>query len=934
MPQDYNTTLNLPSTEFSMRAGLSVKEPLMIEDWDKKRLYEKMIEKNKGKPSYVLHDGPPYANGDIHMGTSLNKVLKDIIVKNKNMSGYCSPYIPGWDTHGLPIELKVMKQLGVENGAVEPVELRKKCKEYAYAQVQNQMTQFKRLGVWGDFENPYLTLKPDFEAREVEVFGEMYKKGYIYKGLKPVYWCPDCQTALAEAEIEYANDPCRSIFVKFRVKDDKGLFTALGLDLSKTYFVIWTTTTWTLPGNLAICVGPEYEYSVISANGENYVMAAELYHNALKAAGIENYTVCGSFKGSELEYIRTEHPFMNRESLVIVGDHVTLESGTGCVHTAPGFGVDDFEVCKKYPEIGITVPVDSKGILTDEAGKYAGLTTEAANKVIAADLIESGAMFADEKIEHQYPHCWRCKNPVLFRATEQWFCSVKGFKDQALKAIESVQWIPEWGEDRIKGMVSDRSDWCISRQRTWGVPIPVVYCKDCGKPIVTDEIIKAVSDMFRSEGADSWYIRDASEFIPKGTVCECGCGEFVKEKDIFDVWFDSGVTHAAVVRERGFDFPVDLYLEGADQYRGWFQSSLLTASATVGQAPYKAVCTHGWVVDGEGRAMHKSLGNGIDPKDITDQNGADILRLWVASSDYHADIRISKEILKQLSDMYKKIRNTARFMLGNLCNGSGFNPDTDMVLADNMLEIDRWAIMKLNSLIDKVNEAYAAFDFHIVVHSIHNFCVVDMSNFYLDIIKDRLYCTGETSPERRSAQTAMYTVLSAVSRMIAPILSFTAEEIWKYIPHSSADDKESVFLNSMPEKIPISIDESFVEKWTEMYDLRACAAKALELKRAQKFIGASLEAKVTLHTDDEALYNRLDSYKNILPTVLIVSGVDIAYNNDGEIKCSEQDFGGRLSFTVEKADGGKCERCWSYSTTVGENSEHPTLCARCCGQVG
>ncbi|MGN1089168.1 MAG: isoleucine--tRNA ligase [Huintestinicola sp.] len=933
MAQDFNATINLPQTEFSMRGNLPQKEPGMIEEWEGKKLYYKMITKNEGKPRYVLHDGPPYANGDIHMGTALNKVLKDIIVKQKNMSGYCSPYIPGWDTHGLPIELKVLKQLGAENGAVPAPELRKHCKEYAHTQIAGQMAQFKRLGVLGDFEDPYLTLKPEFEARQVEIFGEMYAKNYIYKGLKPVYWCPDCQTALAEAEIEYANDPCHSIYVKFKVTEDKGIFTGMGLDLDKTYFVIWTTTTWTLPGNLAICVGPEYEYTVVKANGENYIMAAELAPAAMKAKGIEDYTTEGSIKGSDLEYMKAAHPFMGRDSLVIVGDHVTLESGTGCVHTAPGFGVDDFEVCKKYPEVGITVPVDSKGVLTSEAGKYEGLTTDNANKVIAKDLEESGALFALEKIVHQYPHCWRCKNPVLFRATEQWFCSVKDFKDEAVKAIEEVQWIPEWGEDRIKGMVNDRSDWCISRQRTWGVPIPVVYCADCGKPVVNEKTIRAISDMFRAEGADSWYIKDAAEFIPADVKCECGCGKFIKEKDIFDVWFDSGVTHTAVMKERGFDLPVDLYLEGADQYRGWFQSSLLTSAATGHKAPYKAVCTHGWVVDGEGKAMHKSLGNGVDPKDITSQNGADILRLWVASSDYHSDIRISKEILKQLADTYKKIRNTARYILGNICNGSGFDPDKDMVKPADMLEIDRWALIRLDNLIEKVKAAYDAFDFHVVVHSIHNFCVTDMSNFYLDIIKDRLYCTGETSPERRSAQSAMYTILSAVSRMIAPVLSFTAEEIWKFIPHTASDDAESIFLNSMPEKTGVEADAAFTEKWDMIYNVRASVTKALELKRAEKFIGASLEAKVTLHADDEALYSKLSAVKDDLSTVFIVSETEIRNDAAGETGCEDASFNGKLSFTVEKAEGEKCERCWCYSRTVGASALYPTLCSRCAEQV-
>ncbi len=932
MSQDYNSTLNLPKTEFSMRGNLTQKEPAMLEEWAKDRTYYEMIEHNKEKPLYVLHDGPPYANGDIHMGTALNKVLKDIIVRYKNMNGYCAPYIPGWDTHGLPIELKAMKEIGVENGAIPPVELRDHCRDYALNQVENQKKQFVRLGVWGDFDNPYLTLKPEFEAREIEIFGDMFEKGYIYKGLKPVYWCPDCQTALAEAEIEYANDPCHSIYVKFKVTDDKGKFTAMGLDLDKTYFVIWTTTTWTLPGNLAICLGPEYEYTVVQANGENYIMAAELVTPTMKAAKIDDYTTTGSFLGKELEYMVTKHPIMDRTSLVIVGDHVTLESGTGCVHTAPGFGVDDFEVCKKYPEIGIVVPVDSKGVQTAEAGKYAGLTTTDSNKVIAQDLEDCGALFALEKIVHQYPHCWRCKNPVLFRATEQWFCSVKGFKDDAIKAIEDVQWIPEWGEDRIKGMVSDRSDWCISRQRTWGVPIPVVYCKDCGKPIVNEKTIKAVSDMFRKEGSNSWYIRDPKEFIPSDVKCECGCSEFIKEKDIFDVWFDSGVTHAAVMEERGYNTPVDLYLEGADQYRGWFQSSLLTSAATKGKAPYKAVCTHGWVVDGEGKTMHKSLGNGVDPKEVYDQYGADILRLWVASSDYHADIRISKEILKQLSDTYKKIRNTARFILGNLGDNVGFDVEKDIVAVDDMHEIDKWALIRLNALIDKCKAAYDAFDFHIVVHSIHNFCVTDMSNFYLDIVKDRLYCTGEKSVDRRAAQTAMYYILSAVARLIAPVLSFTAEEIWKYMPHSASDNTRSIMMNDMPTKIEVNVDNAFTEKWDMVYNLRSDATKALEAKRAEKFIGASLEAKVIINVNnDSAMAEKLRAYAEELKKVFIVSGVEVTENANGDF--ASDYFADKLTYTIAKADGDKCERCWSYSETVGTISEHPTLCARCAEEV-
>lgn len=641
---DYNKTLNLPKTDFPMRGNLPKREPETLKKWEDDRLYYKMIENNKGKPKYILHDGPPYANGQIHLGTALNKTLKDFIIKQKNMSGYCAPYVPGWDTHGLPIELKAMKDIGVENGAIPPVELRKHCKNFALKHVNSQMEQFKRLGSLGDYDDPYLTLKPEYEARQVEVFGKMAKDGYMYKGLKPVYWCPDCNTALAEAEIEYANDPCTSIYVKFNVTDDKGLFTGMGLDLSKIYFVIWTTTTWTIPGNLAICLGPEYEYTLVKNGDEYYVMAAELVKVTMETAGIEEYTTVGSFTGAELEHIKTKHPLYDRLSPVIVGDHVTLESGTGCVHTAPGYGVEDFEVCKNYDDIGILVCVDAKGKQTEEAGEFAGLDTNEANKAIAAKLEETGALLASQHITHQYPHCWRCNSPIIYRATEQWFCSVNGFKDEAVKAIENVKWIPEWGEDRIKGMVRDRSDWCISRQRTWGVPIPIIYCKDCGKPIVTDETIKAISDLFRKEGADAWWTRELSEFIPDTVKCECGCGEFTKEYDIMDVWFDSGVSHTAVMDEYdSLTWPADLYLEGADQYRGWFQSSLLTSVVYKGTAPYKAVCTHGWVVDGQGKTMHKSLGNGIDPAEIVDQYGADILRLWWL---HQIIIRISEYLLR------------------------------------------------------------------------------------------------------------------------------------------------------------------------------------------------------------------------------------------------------------------------------------------------
>lgn len=929
MAQDYNSTLNLPKTDFAMRAGLPQKEPAMIAQWEENRYYDELMKLNEGKPTYILHDGPPYANGDIHLGTALNKVLKDIIVKYKNMSGFCSHYVPGWDTHGLPIELKAMKKAGIgENGktSLSPLELRKYCREFALSYVEDQKTQFKRLGVWGDFDDPYLTLKPAFEARQIEVFGEMAKKGYIHKGLKPVYWCPHCMTALAEAEIEYAEDTCYSIYVKFAVSNDKnGVLKSMGADLTNTYFVIWTTTTWTLPANVAICLGPDIEYCLVKYNGEFYVMAKELADTAMAAAGLTDYELIGSVSGKDLEFIECDHPFIDRKSIVIVGDHVTLESGTGCVHTAPGHGIEDFEVCvQNYKDIPIVVPVDSEGKMTKEAGQFAGLTTDEANKAIAQHLEDTHNLLAIKKIIHQYPHCWRCKEPVLFRATEQWFCSIEGFRNEAIKAVESVQWIPEWGEGRITGMIRDRSDWCISRQRTWGVPIPIFYCKDCGKYIVNDESIKAVSDIFRKEGSDAWYAHEASEILPESFVCpHCGGKHFTKETDIMDVWFDSGVSHAAVLDERpNLKWPCDLYLEGADQYRGWFQSSLLTSVAWRGVAPYKAVCTHGWVVDGEGRKMSKSLGNGVAPSDIIDTYGADILRLWVASSDYHADIRVSQDILKQLSEQYRKIRNTARFILGTI---GDFNPNTDMVDYDNLAEIDKWALMRLDELIRECKQAYDAFDFHIVFHAIHNFCVLDMSNFYLDVLKDRLYVEKSDGLSRRAAQSTIYTILTAMTKLIAPILCFTAEEIWNFIPKTDDMQSRSVIFNEMSKESGRVYSDEFKAKWEKLHAIRDHVNKALELARNEKVVGKSLEAKITLKCEGE-LYDFAVSNKDYLPEICIVSAVEVI---NAVANAPEDAIVEGLEVLVEKAGGEKCERCWIYSESVGKNAEHPTLCERC-----
>lgn len=928
MSEDLNNTLNLPQTEFPMRGNLPKREPEMLEKWEKERLYYALAEKNKDKPSYTFHDGPPYANGDIHLGTALNKILKDIIVKYKNMTGYNANYVPGWDCHGLPIELKALKQIGVDSGAVDPVQLRKSCRSFALSCLDDQKKQFKRIGVWGDFDNPYLTLAPSFEAKQVEVFGEMVKKGYIYKGLKPVYWCADCNTALAEAEIEYQDDPCYSIYVKFPLVDTKGKFDGLGIDLSKAYVVIWTTTTWTLPGNLAVCLGPNYQYTFVKVedaeskhNGEYLLMAEELVETVMGAVGIKSYSTVGSFKGSELDLIEAHHPFLDRKAPIIVGDHVTLDSGTGCVHTAPGFGVEDFEVCMKYKGMfEIIVPVNEKGVLTEEAGSFAGLKTSDANKAIAQRLEDDNTLLAMQKIVHPYPHCWRCHEPIIYRATDQWFCNVDKFKPETIKAIEQVKWIPEWGEERIKNMVNMRSDWCISRQRRWGVPIPMLYCEDCGKPVINDTTIKAISDMFRAESSDSWYIKDPAEFIPAEVKCECGCGKFRKEMDIFDVWFDSGCSHAAVLKERPeLSWPADMYLEGCDQYRGWFQSSLLTSVATTGRAPYKAVCTHGWVVDGQGRQMHKSLGNQIFPEEIIKEFGADVLRLWVASLDYHNDIRVSKDMLKQLSESYRKIRNTARYILGNLGDSKGFDPDTEMVPTDELSELDRWALAKLDGVIEKVRASYEAFDYYLAYHAIISFCVVDMSNFYLDIVKDTLYCSAKNSPERKAVQTTMYIILDALVRMIAPILSFTADEIWQFMPHKSTDDMRSVVFNSMPEKTGVVLDDKFEEKWAKIHAVREDVLVALEQKRAEKVIGKPLEAVVDIYTDDESL----SALESDLATACIVSGVKVHIGGEGEYK------GSTVSVSVSHASGECCERCWAYADSVGSVAEYPHLCRRC-----
>lgn len=930
MPQDYNATIHLPKTDFPMRAGLPAREPVFQEEWEKEGLYQQLMEKNEGKPLFILHDGPPYANGNLHMGHALNKVLKDIIVRYKNMAGFHAPYTPGWDTHGLPIERQAIKAYGMDRDKVSVAEFRSKCEEFACEHVNTQRTQFKRLGVLGDWEKPYLTLTHDFEATQIEVFGEMVKKGFIYKGMKPVYWCPKDETALAEAEIEYQDVPCKSIFVKFAVTDDKGVISKLIGTTENVYFVIWTTTTWTIPGNLAISLNPFFEYDFVKVpNGEIYVLAKELVESVMKTAGIGEWEVLATALGSDLEMVKTRHPLFDRDSVVITGEHVTLDAGTGCVHTAPGFGADDFIVCQKY-KIPIIVPVDEKGCHTAESGKYEGIYVDDSNEIILKDLDECGALLATEDIVHSYPHCWRCKNPIIFRTTEQWFCSVDALKDDAVRACHNITWLPAWGEERMTSMIVERSDWCISRQRIWGVPIPIFFCKDCGKPLVNEQTIKIVSNLFRERGSNAWFELDASEILPDDIKCECGCGSFDKETDTMDVWFDSGSSHAAVLDDGKFpylQFPADVYLEGNDQYRGWFQSSMLTSIATKGVAPYKTVITHGMIVDEERQKMSKSLGNGISLQEILKQYGADIVRLWVASADYKQDMRISKEMFKHLSQNYLKIRNTARYILGNL---NGFEV-SQLLPYGELEELDQWALMKLNELVTKVIGAYDAYEFHTVLHAIHNFCVVDMSNFYLDVIKDRLYC--DEGKLRLSAQTAMFHILDAIVRMVSPILCFTSDEIWKAMPHQEGDDLRNIALNGMPApNAAYAFDTEKQEKWTCLLVLRDEVNKALEAARNQKIIGKPLEAAVTVELNGtDCTYFRENFAEEALADLCIVSKMHVS-EGEGAPKTVENRYG--LKVTVAHAEGKKCERCWKFVGSVGSDSRHPALCARCASVVG
>ncbi len=928
MAQDYGKTLNLPKTDFPMRANLPQNEPKTLEKWESEGLYAKLMAHNADKPLFILHDGPPFSNGNIHIGTALNKMLKDFIVKSKAMSGYKTPFTPGWDNHGMPIESAIIKKNKIDRKKMSVSEFRKQCEAFANDFVDLQRTSFKRLGCIGDWENPYITMSPEFEDMEVRVFGEMYKKGYIYKGLKPVYWCPHDETALAEAEIEYAEDPCTSVYVKFAVNNTDGKLE--GIDLSKTYFIIWTTTIWTLPGNMAIALNPKETYAVVKTENENYIVAKALVEKTMSMGNIENYEIIAEYPGNYFEYMTAKHPFLDRDSVVVNADYVTMESGTGCVHTAPGYGMDDYFTGMKY-KMDIIVPVDDHGYQGAEAGKFAGLFYEESNKAILEDMTESGALFASEQIVHQYPHCWRCKKPIIFRATPQWFCSVEAFKDAAVKACESVEWMPKWGGDRIVSMVKERADWCISRQRNWGLPIPVFYCDDCGEVICDEKTIDSVATKFGQIGSNAWFDLEASDLLPEGYVCpKCGKNHFTKETDTLDGWFDSGSSHFNVLEKEGMTWPADLYLEGADQYRGWFQSSLLTAVGAKGAgAPYKAVLTHGWVVDGEGKAMHKSLGNSVAPEEVIKVYGADMLRLWVASSDYRVDVRASDAIFKQLSEAYRKIRNTLRILLANLGTPEeDFDPNKDLVPFDKMYDIDKWIISELNNLCAKVRKAYETYEYHIIYHEVHDFCTNQLSKIYVDVTKDRVYVEEKNSFGRRSAQSAMFICVNHITKLLAPILSYTAEETWSYLAHLDGENGESVFLNDMP-----SYDEKYAntelsEKWNALLSVRDDVMKALEVARTEKLVGKSLDASIVIYGDAENEAIKLfEEFADELKTVFIVSKATICKGEAPAGAFTDTESG--IAVLVSASEGTKCDRCWYYADDVKTDADGQHLCTRC-----
>jgi len=974
-PLELKKTVNLPRTNFSQKANLGQAEPARLKKWAEIDLYNLICRAREGREKFILHDGPPYANDDIHIGTAMNKILKDFIVKSRTMMGYDTPYVPGYDCHGLPIEMYVDKKLGAKKANMPPVSIRRACREHAANALKSQTRDFQRLGILGEWDNPYLTMSNHYEAETARLFGRFIERGYVYKGARPVYWCIHDQTALAEAEVEYRQHTSESVYVKFPLKSDPGLIDP-SLAGRKVFFLIWTTTPWTLPANLGIAVHPDFEYSAIEHDDEVFIVASELVGAVAVKCGIgavdddgQNApVVLARFPGSKLDRLECSHAWLDRTSLVMVGEHVTLggeadaeteldvkearekaatsKAGTGCVHTAPGHGHDDFVIGKRYG-LEIYCPVDSAGRFTSEVEHFAGERVFEANPKITEFMRQQGVLLFSETYEHRYPHCWRCKNPVIFRATPQWFISmdaesgkgeverdedgrvrsnfieneideqVQSLRAGALREIERVNWIPAWGRDRMRNMFKGRPDWCVSRQRVWGVPIPVFYCNGCEEAIADAAIVRRVADFFESESSDAWYAREASELLPDGFKCpKCGGTDWKKETDILDVWFDSGSSSIAVLeRRQQLRWPADVYIEGGDQYRGWFNSSLMIGLAAHDSAPYHSVLTHGWVVDGQGKAMHKSGGNAVSPNEVIKDSGAEILRLWSASSEFTEDVRCSAEILQRVSDGYRKLRNTARFALGNL---HGFDPARDQVAHEEMHEIDRWALSEFDLIVGKVREAYKAYEFHTVYHTLYNFATVTLSARYFDIIKDRLYTAAPASHARRSAQTVLHIIVDGLARLVAPILVFTADEIWENLPRSS--DVEETLASVHIAEFPVSRgvrDMEMAARWESLFQIRDVVLQALEEARNAKLIGSSLEARVTISAS-KSDYDLLDQHKDELRYIFIVSQVLLSKAEEGDVKV-----------IIDRANGEKCERCWNYSTHVGESSRYPTACERC-----
>ena len=926
---DYKDTLNLPRTAFPMKGNLAKREPEVQARWSEMGLYDMILKNREHSPLFILHDGPPYANGDIHVGTAYNKILKDIIVKYKTMRGFRCPYVPGWDCHGQPIEHEVTKRLGPEAG-VSKVELRRMCREYAMKFVRVQAEHFKRLGVLGDFDDPYLTLKPEYEATNVEVFADLYGKGMIYRGRKPIHWCTNCVTALAEAEIEYEDKESYSIYVRFPLLDEFPPLTQMGKPVS---MLIWTTTPWTLPANVAVALSPRLPYVGVDTGDDILVMAEPLVERVMGDIGASEYSVTETFAGSDMEGLKCKHPWADWDSVIVLAAYVTTEQGSGCVHTAPGHGQEDYLTGLEY-NLPDPMPVDDLGFFTELAGPFAGLSLDEANPRILDDLSRRGLLVASGKISHQYPHCWRCKKPVVFRATPQWFVALDSdsgeyaLRGAALKAIEDVTWIPDWTVNRIGSMVENRPDWCISRQRTWGVPLPILYCKACGKEVVTPATLEAIRDMIAREGADSWFEKDPSEFLPAGTACPaCGGADFNKETDIVDVWFESGVSHFAVLRKRDeLRWPADLYVEGSDQHRGWFQSSLLLSVGVEDKPPFRAVLTHGFTVDGEGRKMSKSLGNAIDPKEVYGHSGADILRLWTATTDYSSDMPVSQEILSRVTEAYRRIRNTVRFLLGNTFD---FDPATDAVPPGDLEEIDRWMLSRLQGLVERVTALMDRWLFHQALQAVQLFCTVDLSALYLDILKDRLYTYPPRSHGRRSAQTVLHELLLEVTAMVAPVLAHTAEEALWALPDGQRP-AGSVHLLPWPECEAEKVDTDLEAKWDKLLEVRDEVYRRLEDARQEALVGTSLEAHVRVYAQG-AILDALLQMDGQLPAFLIVSQVEV-----DELSSFEGERSGTqdVEVVIERSTGEKCQRCWNYSSTIGLSEKYPDVCERCAAALG